>query len=258
VIIDTFPFFNELDLLELRLNEHAAFVDKFVIAESCWTHQGEKKPLMFWEHRDEPRFQPFLDRIVHVVDTLEAPDPNPWTNERRQREKVKAGLDYHAQPGDVILHSDCDEIFRREAVEDYVNRGLQGIYWGNFDFFCYYMNLKNEGAFWPCPFICRWPEAGEFFTIRNQYRPPEKILPNAGWHFTWLGGEEAHRTKLVSFAHKEFNTAEYTSAEHIKRVRSGGYNLEGTAQVYQKVEIDGTFPRYLRENPERFRQYILS
>ena len=40
MIYDCFPFNNELDLLEIRLNHHDYFVDKFVLSESKWTYSG--------------------------------------------------------------------------------------------------------------------------------------------------------------------------------------------------------------------------
>jgi beta-1,4-mannosyl-glycoprotein beta-1,4-N-acetylglucosaminyltransferase len=39
-IFDCFTFFNELDLLEIRLHELAPVVDRFVIAESPVTFTG--------------------------------------------------------------------------------------------------------------------------------------------------------------------------------------------------------------------------
>ena len=40
-IYDCFLFFNELELLEVRLNEMAPYVDRFVLVESCETFRGE-------------------------------------------------------------------------------------------------------------------------------------------------------------------------------------------------------------------------
>ena len=45
MIYDCFSFFNELDLLEIRLNTLDKVVDKFILAESTLTHTGNPKPL---------------------------------------------------------------------------------------------------------------------------------------------------------------------------------------------------------------------
>ena len=44
-VIDCFPFFNELDLLEIRLNELKDVVDVFVLTEAPFTFTGREKPL---------------------------------------------------------------------------------------------------------------------------------------------------------------------------------------------------------------------
>jgi len=40
-VYDCFPFFNENDLLELRLNQHWNYVDKFIITEAGGTNTGK-------------------------------------------------------------------------------------------------------------------------------------------------------------------------------------------------------------------------
>ena len=47
MIIDCFTFYNELDLLELRLEELDEHVDKFVIVEATTTHSGKDKDLYY-------------------------------------------------------------------------------------------------------------------------------------------------------------------------------------------------------------------
>ena len=52
MIYDCFTFFNELDLLEIRLNELDLVVDKFVLVEANFTHQGKEKRLLFEENKN--------------------------------------------------------------------------------------------------------------------------------------------------------------------------------------------------------------
>ena len=76
-VFDCFMFFNELDLLEIRLIELSELVDRFVLVEATRTHTGFQKPLYFADNKS--RFASFLDRIIHViVDDLPGegnPDP---------------------------------------------------------------------------------------------------------------------------------------------------------------------------------------
>ena len=39
-VVDTFPFFNELDLLEIRLNLLDPYVDCFILSEATKTFSG--------------------------------------------------------------------------------------------------------------------------------------------------------------------------------------------------------------------------
>ena len=61
-IYDMFMFLNENDLLEIRINEHWEFVEKFIIIEAGQTHSGNNKPYNF----DKQRFEKYSDKIVYV------------------------------------------------------------------------------------------------------------------------------------------------------------------------------------------------
>jgi len=52
-IFDSFIFFNELELLEMRLNILGDVVDKFVLTESPFTVSGNEKPLYYEENKDK-------------------------------------------------------------------------------------------------------------------------------------------------------------------------------------------------------------
>ena len=56
-IYDSFLFYNELDILEIRLNELNNVVDYFILVESSVTHQGQSKPFIFDENKE--RFAKF-------------------------------------------------------------------------------------------------------------------------------------------------------------------------------------------------------
>ena len=63
-IFDCFIFFNELDLLELRLNVLNNSVDFFVIVESAITFQGEDKDFYF--EKNIERFAKFQSKIIYL------------------------------------------------------------------------------------------------------------------------------------------------------------------------------------------------
>ena len=64
MIIDCFPFFNELDVLDIRLNILNEVVDKFVLVEASKTQSKIDKPFYFEQNKN--RYSKFLDKIVHI------------------------------------------------------------------------------------------------------------------------------------------------------------------------------------------------
>ena len=62
-IIDSFMFFDESMLLDLRLNILNNYVSKFIICESTFNHNGKKKELNF----DIKEFTKFKSKIEYIV-----------------------------------------------------------------------------------------------------------------------------------------------------------------------------------------------
>ena len=85
MLVDTFMFYNELSVLELRLEVLDRYVDRFVLVESEVNHVGGPKELFFQNNKD--RYSKWLHKITHVVVTAEESpkDENPWSREKYQR-----------------------------------------------------------------------------------------------------------------------------------------------------------------------------
>ena len=62
-IYDCFQFFNEEEVLDIRLNVLNELVDFFVIVESTTDHQGNNKKLNF----NKNKFRKFEKKIIYVV-----------------------------------------------------------------------------------------------------------------------------------------------------------------------------------------------
>src|SRR6185312_15373656 len=113
MIYDCFMFFNELELLELRLHELSGVVDKFVLVETTVTFTNKPKSLIFQENLS--RFKKFQDKIIHIVVDDMPKSSNPWTLEKFQRDAIRRGLN-DCRPDDVVLVSDVDEIPRAKTL----------------------------------------------------------------------------------------------------------------------------------------------
>lgn len=106
-IYDCFPFFNEIELLELRLHELDSVVDYFVVVEGGESFTGNKKSLHLRDNFE--RFEKFRHKIIYLkVDEFPS-DATGWECERLQRDKLLEGI-ADAAVDDLILLSDIDEI----------------------------------------------------------------------------------------------------------------------------------------------------
>lgn len=276
MVYDCFTFFNELDLLEIRLNTLDAVVDRFVIAEATRTYRGQPKELLFEKNR--ARFAAFTDKIVYlVVDDLLPEDEVardvmnlPWVNENRQRNALARGL-VGAKGDDVILVSDVDEIPRPEKVVEAVRLARQGeIVRFILDVFTYYANMKDyRTPHWnlgtlaisfkayadgrlldrvACDRFTTASESAGRCIQKVRFLHPTRRLADAGWHLTYLGGLAAVRRKLLSFSHSEAAHLADTAEERLRR----GENVIGGRRDAFGVPLDARFPSYLVEHSDRF------
>jgi beta-1,4-mannosyl-glycoprotein beta-1,4-N-acetylglucosaminyltransferase len=286
MIYDCFIFFNELELLELRLHELAGVVDKFVLVEATRTFTNEPKPLFFQENR--ARFREFEDRIIHVV-VADSPDvSDPWAVERFQRNGIARGLT-QCRPEDWILISDVDEIPRATAVQrisrehpfprgfwaDIVCRPMIRLFsaWKfsrgrvrrNHSFILKFRQ-SNHRHFINCvtvnpPSLVHWLGTRMLFyrdlsTAQEVRHSGYKLVENGGWHFTSMGGVERIVEKIKSFSHQEFNRPTFLDANRVGDLINQGKSLFDPAEELKFVTLDDSYPRYIREHPEKFSTWI--
>ena len=128
-IYDCFMFFDEEMLLDLRLNIMDKYVDKFVITEATYMHNGKSKKLVF----DINKFSRFKDKIIYIVvdkqpedlitvydkDDLNVKETKKTLNAKKreifQINKTQEGLK-NTNPEDIIIVSDVDEIPDLEQI----------------------------------------------------------------------------------------------------------------------------------------------
>ncbi|HEX4095780.1 MAG TPA: hypothetical protein VHX64_03580, partial [Caulobacteraceae bacterium] len=115
-VINIVPFFNELDLLRLHLEEMAPWVHRFVVTEAVQTFTGNAKPLIFEENRS--LFADFEDKIVHFpIRAFPAHLTSPWSREFYQRDMAIAGASGLCGAEDYILETDVDEVIDGRVLE---------------------------------------------------------------------------------------------------------------------------------------------
>lgn len=117
-LIDCFTFFNELDLLEIRLKYLYNVVDYFVIVEADTSFNGDVKQMVFKDNI--ARFEPFMEKIIFVpinMKYFENKNKVAWEREEYQRNCIQKGIDtLNLLETDLVLISDIDEIPNKDIL----------------------------------------------------------------------------------------------------------------------------------------------
>jgi len=109
-IFDCFTFFNELELLDIRLQLLNDYVDYFVICEIKKTYTGKDKELYFQNNKD--RYKDYLHKIIYIT-SEDIPDVSgfkDWSIAHFQRNCLFYGLNGKCDLDDIVLVSDLDEL----------------------------------------------------------------------------------------------------------------------------------------------------
>lgn len=272
---DTFIFFNELELLEIRLNILNDFVDYFILVESTKTFTGLDKPLYYLENKN--KYEKFNNKIIHIVvddlpnsfdelknrvgsnvemdiirDCLTTPNVPAgevhWLREFYQKEQIKKAL-YDIKDindNDFIFISDLDEIwdpnikinFNSDDIFRY-NQAVHSYYLNNFSSEIWYgtigtkyKNIKNYSIN-----HIRTPNRNNYITI-----------PNAGWHFNFMGGPDKIKIKLESYGHQEYNNDVIKNNIEDKLTN----NLEIFGRPFMFLKTEEILPEYIKNNKNKY------
>jgi beta-1,4-mannosyl-glycoprotein beta-1,4-N-acetylglucosaminyltransferase len=276
-VVEAIPFFNEMDLLEIHLETHWNHIDLFLVTESTFTHTGKKKPLYLSDakqfvekYRKKLRIQVITELPV-VSSTFEA----DWFH----REQAKPILDKIMDPSSFLLYSDVDEIVKEEALAFGIetlskNTSLSIVHFAQDLTYFFLNNLEISGKLlsytgeypeveipkWLGSNLSRWSFSKNMplTDLRNpQHKSVGARIPNAGWHFSWVGGptptDPLTRVleKLENTAHIEFNT--WMNRWGLRRRIETGRDLVRRRGGKFKVSYDdGFLPPYVIANKERF------
>lgn len=261
-IYDCFTFFNELDLLEFRLRLLDPVVDFFVLAESNITHSGKPKP--FYYKENESRFAKWAHKIIYIpalqdstgmqfgVDDKYNPGSDAWKLENEHRNFLSQVRD-RVEDNDMVILSDLDEMPNPYALKAIGTPAAPQAL--SMLFHYYFLNCQNTGyeRWWKGSIVCSGADykanpAQHFRDRRNDF----PAVPEAGWHFSFIGGIEKIRQKLQAFAHREFATEEYWSDANIIRAMEKGEDIFKRPGVTYKFYPLCWYPAFLAELMQQY------
>ena len=259
-IFDCFLYNNENLVLDIRLNTLSKYIDKFVIAESKFDHQGNEKKLNF----KIENFKNFKDKIIYLIVERFPDNMSNWERENYQRDFIFNGLK-NAEDEDFIIISDIDEIPDLSKISS-----IKKYKFSVFEqkMFYYKINLQNKTSpFWYGSRICKKKYLKSPQWLRDQkvkdypfwkfYKIKWNIIKNGGWHFSFLMNIQQIKLKLNSYAHEEYNNSNFNTYEKINYAIKNKVDLFNRDMLFEKITFDDSFPDYIFKNKEKFKDWIL-
>jgi len=293
-IFDCFMYFDEEQVLDLRLNILHKDVDYFVIVESTYNHKGEKRRLLF----DKKKFLKFKDKIIYLIydktpesvwpineeDTDELKNHkyimNPLYRENAQRNFISEGLKI-ANKDDLILVSDVDEIPKLDSLD--LSKIKNEIILFRQDMFYYKYNLNLPDFKWSGTKGVRkkrlispqWlrnikDKKYPFFRIDTFFSDKKytniKIVSDGGWHFSNIKTPELIEHKLRSYLHhREFDQKSLTVDEinSLVKKKQAIYDLRvdktvnkvGNGLILTNFDLK-KLPSYIKNNLEKYKDWL--
>lgn len=285
-VFDVFLFFNELDILELRLKMLDDVVDFFVITECDFTFSGKPKSLIFAKNID--RFKKYIDKIIYNPITLKdiedlkdkrwkdyITDFNKSTphksqgktakrlhkslqREIRQRDSAFLGLYGRADDNDLVLLSDVDEIPNPDMIKSLIGKDLNIPHYLIMRWYMYWMNNKvSEPWVGTVAFNFKVLKGKSLdllrYSSKDIHNVPGEIVDQGGWHFSYLGGEKAIIEKLKAHPYqgKKAQISMFLNKVGLKPFFKTIGNNEDILMQNRKFEIvpiDENFPNFLKKH----------
>ena len=272
MIIDAFTFFNEKELVELRIKYLNELIDCFVVIEADVTYTGKAKKWNFpnilnnnlkeFSHKIQ-YYQMKIDlekaaaeqdsRYRSLSGTLSTVGRS-WKIENMQRNFIKNACKKFS-PNDVVIISDLDEIPSREKISfvkscDFKVVAPIAFEQALFHLDCNFLNLER----WIGSVVTTKELIDKFGpqSFRN-YRERISHFTDAGWSFSSFGGYERVKEKIESYAHSEHNNDKFKNPEHIAHCQRTGTDLFHRKVKSRKVEKN-FFPKdlliFMEQNPK--------
>lgn len=279
MVFDCIPFFNELDILKLRMQIMAPYVDFFVIEEASVTFSGEPKRMIFAENRQ--LFAEYEGKIRYVP-VENSPMEGVTTHERDkfQKNQLIRGL-FDCKPEDIIIFSDVDEIPNPNTLTKLMERFESGkvYHLAQRMFYCFLNmeetsgNLLSITGEFPKVERRMWlgtkvfgkrsiPENGIIELREASVMAPGAVrVADGGWHFGYMGSSRetdvSRRigTKVVAAAHQEYNDEDLLREAGDRLIL--GQDIFGREARFERVEVDGSYPEYLLAHLEEYSYLIM-
>ena len=234
MLVDAFMFYNEYDILELRLEVLDRYVDRFVLVESEVNHVGGSKELFFQKNKD--RYSKWLHKITHIVVTAEESpkDENPWSREKYQRDCILRGVQ-DVPNESIIMVSDVDEIPDLRIVPfEKLPHVLNSVHMWMFE---YSLDYLFTGEPWYGTVITTaelFKRVGPNALRDGRWKFP--VMHYAGWHLSSFGDAEHVCNKMHTFAHAKDGHHASQTPQTFKFYIEQGIHTDGHTSLLKRPD----------------------
>lgn len=290
MIVDCFLFFQELDLLEIRLKYLYDVVDQFIILESTESFTGKEKPLIY--KKNSKRFEKYIDKINYFVindkhltfssiqNFLKEKDEKVYLsilkilNNHSHYDKSKKNyfLDtYHREclhvplskicsNKDIVLISDIDEIPNKFALKELKRKEyLKGIMVFSQNEFKYKLNSLSSRN-WLGTLVGKYELIrGKSLNLFRKNSTNFKKINPGGYHFTSIGTEEEIINKIENWTHQEYNLKiiKRNVLHNLLRGRDIFYRFGEKRNKIINLENDFYYDAVMKDILKSYKKYII-
>ena len=172
---------------------------------------------------------------------------NPWVVEEYQRNQIMRGL-RDCSPADIVIISDVDEILKAKSLSNIlVKLGQKTPAIGCYEkLYRHFLNAEDHIVPWVGSVVTSYAYLSQHSPeFVRQHRLTYPRTPDAGWHFTSMGGLDALALKLESFSHIEADLPENKTLQAV---------LNYMQKYCTLVPVDASYPQYVQDHLDYFRE----
>lgn len=270
----TNQFYNEAELLDLKLNEIGLQLEKYnidwkmILVESTETFTKKPKDLYYANNKEK---YPYNDKIINYTingKELFLPTNSPMENDFIQKRYVTKGLEEYAKSDDIVIVCDLDEIPDFRKIIPFFGNDLNNVkeIW-TIQLALFYYSYNNFASFrddrvtiFPYK-LFQGIDAHRGQTNRKWMQLDKDNIITTGWHFSYCGNAEFIHNKINNFGHSECNRPEvHANLEENIKNNTDPY---GRPFSYPIIPIDlnspqirNFYPEYFCNNIEKYRHNI--
>jgi len=281
-------FYNEYEILQLKIEELWNIVDYFIITEGRATHTGIAKSLNFqknhqyfdkyldkiiyqplsnnrYDHDNEPKFAITNQRHDEIVAKIKRDAPwdvcvDYYSRDIFEKESSIVPLLDRCKADDIVILGDCDEIPKAFTLQKLINNfDTDQIYHLHHDNYWYYINLLKTGENWYGNIVLSYQKFLENSFCNMRQNKQGEFVPQAGYHFSYMPVNRINE-KLKGLTHQDLiRTLTKEGIDNsINNARIINKDIYNRPAKFEKVDITyESHPKYLVDHLKDYEEYIL-